>query len=272
MTHPNDNQLPFSKRHGYTTGPVEITIWEDAPEAFRYEVLSSANSTCNLKPSYMRAIICHVLRTRPDPNNWSEYPNIWSEVESLVDTCAWYKIYDIVEEIAKSLQSPHDQMAFETEINDCLRELGIGWQLQNGIVQSRGGDTHEKLLEQTKDKLKTAGMTTAQSELAEAVEDLSRRPNPDLSGAVQHAMAALECVARKLTGESKATLGKIMGGLKSPLPKPLNEVVEKTWGYASENARHGREDRTISRAEAQLIVGLSSSLALYLIDKQIVGD
>ena len=111
-------------------------------------------------------------------------------------------------------------------------------------------------------------MPTSESELAEAINDLSRRPDPDLSGAIHHAMSALEAVARQVTDQPKATLGQIIASHKNPLPKPLDDAVKKVWGYASDQARHGNEDRNITRAEAQLIVGLSASVAMYLTQKE----
>jgi hypothetical protein len=269
MTTQDDAQQPFSKRHGLIPETREITVWEDAPDGFRHALLHAAHETCGLSPSTLRDVVCQVLRTRPDPSNWSEYPNVWGEVQDLVYGCEWFRVYDIVERIAGHLErtSPRGRDCFEVEINDCLKEMGIGWQLRKGQVQSRGEDTYEKIMAQAKDALRAAAMPTAQSELTEALGDLSRRPRPDLSGAIQHAMAALECVARQVTGQPKATLGEIIAGARNPLPKPLDDAVTKAWGYASEHARHGRENRSISRAEAHLIVGLSSSVAMYLIHK-----
>jgi hypothetical protein len=145
--------------------------------------------------------------------------------------------------------------------------MGIGWKMIGNRIQTRGEDDYEKIVAQAKSELNKANMPTAQSEISEALNDLSRRPQPDLSGAVHHAMAGLECVSRTVTGQPKATLGEIVAGLKNPLPKPLDEAVKKAWGYASENARHGREERLLSRAEAHLIVGLSSSVISYLLQK-----
>ena len=34
-----------------------------------------------MSPSPMRDLICQVLLVKPDTNNWSEYPNIWNEVD-----------------------------------------------------------------------------------------------------------------------------------------------------------------------------------------------
>lgn len=269
MTTDDARREPFSKRHGYASDVPEIVIWEDAPEAFRLCLLEAARYTCDLSPSSLREIVCRVLRERPDPSNWSEYPNIWGEVEGHVYRCAWYRVYDIVEAVAQHLERSYhrERATFQREINDCLREMGIGWQLIDGHVQSRGEDTYEKIVDQAKIELNAAGMPTAQSELNEALTDLSRRPEPDLSGAVHHAMAALECVARALASQPNATLGKIIGDNKDLFPKPLDDVMSKAWGYASEHARHGRENRCISRAEAQLIVGLSSAMCTYLFQK-----
>ncbi|MBX3177955.1 MAG: hypothetical protein KF886_11375 [Candidatus Hydrogenedentes bacterium] len=262
-------QQPFSKRHCFGANTPEITIWEDAPEALRSCLLFAAKETCDLSPSTLRGIVCQVLRRRPDPSNWSEYPNIWGEVENLVYSCDWFCVYDIVEAVAQHQQRTYHRNndAYEHEINDCLREMGIGWQLVDGHVLGRGEETYERIVAQARDALNAAALPTAHSELAEALNDLSRRPDPDLSGAVHHAMAALECVARELAGQPNAPLGKIIADKKHLFPRPLDEVLSKAWGYASEHARHGREERNLSRAEAQLIVGLASSASMYLIQK-----
>jgi hypothetical protein len=56
-----------------------------------------------MTPSPLRDIVCGVLRKRPDPSNWSEYPNVWREVEQHVYHCDWYRVYDIVEAIRAEL-------------------------------------------------------------------------------------------------------------------------------------------------------------------------
>lgn len=89
-----------------------------------------------------------------------------------------------------------------------------------------------------------------------------------MPGAVYHALGALECVARDLAGDSKATLGQVMKKHPDLLPKPLDEAVSKMWGYASNEARHVVEGRETNREEAELLVGLSAVLSGYLTRKQ----
>jgi hypothetical protein len=108
---------------------------------------------------------------------------------------------------------------------------------------------------------------TAAKHLHEALKDLSQRPEPDMPGAAYHAMGSLECVARDLTGDPKATLGDILKRYPDLLPKPLDEALSKVWGYASNAARHVVEGREISRDEAELLVGLSAAVSTYLARK-----
>jgi len=68
---------PFSKRRGYAGQPREITVREDAPEALRHFVLDTAIQM-GLGPQALRDIACSLLHVRPDPFNWSAYPNVWN--------------------------------------------------------------------------------------------------------------------------------------------------------------------------------------------------
>jgi hypothetical protein len=185
-------------------------------------------------------------------------------------SCEWFRVYDIVEAIFARLviSNPEQAVSFQQQINQSLRELGIGWQLVDGLIQTRGPEVFESSVRAATTAFDVTGRTTAKSEIHEALVDLSRKPDPDLTGAIQHAMAALECVARDICGEPKATLGEIIKKYPSIIPRPLDDVVAKAWGYASEMARHLREGRVPSREEAELIVGLAATCAIYIAQKQ----
>src|ERR1035441_23069 len=96
---------PFSKRYGYRSQPKEITVWDDAPESLRHFVLETAVEL-GYGPYPLRDSICSVLRVRPDPGNWSEYPNVWGEVEGLVYGCKWFHFYDFVEKVRRGVSKP----------------------------------------------------------------------------------------------------------------------------------------------------------------------
>jgi hypothetical protein len=179
-------------------------------------------------------------------------------------------VYDIVEAIAAKIredQHSHGGSKFETEFNEYCVENGIGWKLHNGALEARGAETFEQTVSVAEGLLENRGQPTARNELHEALRDLSRRPDPDITGAVQHSMAALECVAREVSGDEKATLGDIIKRQREMIPRPLDEAITKAWGYASENARHIREGREPTYEEAELVIGLASSVITYLIRK-----
>lgn len=66
---------------------------------------------------------------------------------------------------------------------------------------------------------------------------------------------------------SEATLGEVIKRNPGLLPKPLDQAVEKAWGYASETGRHLREGDSPAYDEAELIVGLSGAVCRYLARK-----
>lgn len=267
MNDNSQNQI-FSKRYGLREAAQEITVRNDAPPKLREAVLAIAHEVAD--PHLLRNIVCGVLRCLPDQNNWSTYPNVWNEVQDLVLGCKWYQVYDIIQVIYATLKTraPEDAEKFRGEINLYFMEEGIGWQLTERVsLEIRGSEGFESVIVAAEHQLDSAGQATAASEIREAIRDLSRRPQPDLTGAVQHSMAALECVARVASSSPKATLGDILARNPGLLPTPLDQAVEKIWGYASEMARHVREGRTPSFEEVELLVGQAASAATYLSKK-----
>ncbi len=258
----------FSKRHGFNqVTEADITIREDAPEDLRGFLIQLAYGH-GFKPSKLREVVCRVLRKQPDKGNWSEYPNIHGEVEELLFACAWYRVYDLIEKIIHDIgqynYDHHVYNSFINEINDYFIENGIGWKIENGLIEFRGTEAFEVIVKSAQQTEHEAGHVTASRELHQAISDLSRRPHADVTGAIQHSMASLECVAREITGDRKANLGDIMKRHSDIVPKPLDEAISKAWGYASENGRHIREGREPSLKEAELVVGLCASLGSYL--------
>lgn len=276
------NNDPFSKRHGYAGHAKEITIREDAPENLRYVVLNLATKL-GIRPRQMRELTCSVLRQRPDSGNWSEYPNIYGEVEEHIYGCNWFRVYDIIEQIWDCLDrqeqrsdddfpweeevEPKERKAdqFERTLNEVFVEEGIGWQLVKGRIVTRGEESFEAAVKTAQADLAAAGRPTASQRIHEALQALSRRPEPDPAGAISHAIAALECVAGDLTGNDKATFGDILKCHSNLFPGGLRKGLEGIWGYScNEGARHGKEGKTPEREDAELVVGLAACVSTYL--------
>lgn len=248
----------FSNRFGFTVPDAEITIRGDAPEELRAAIILVAERI-GMTPTMIRSVMCKVLLVRPDPDNWTDYPNVYTEINWLIDGCAWYKVYDIAEALYEA--HPRLREQFSNDLNQFFREKGIGWELRDGRIEFRGQGFSQST-QQAVNVLKQSNRPTAANEIDEAIRAISRRPEPDATGAAYHAMAALEATSRDISGQHNATLGKLIREID--LPKPLDTAIEKMWGYASDNARHVREGKTVNDAEAELIVSISSALCTFL--------
>ena len=269
------NRDRFSRRHGlHASGPEpEITVRNDAPPGLREAVQVIAYETELLRPSYLRDIVCKALRALPDTENWSEYPNIQREVRYLIDGCEWFLVYDIIEAIyadlvrRDGLRAESSANYFAEEINAYFRQNGIGWQLVDGRIEVRGSEPFGVAVVAATEALGALGKDTARTQIHEALADLSRRPKADVTGAIQHAMAAMECVARDAAGDQKATFGEIMKARPDLLPPPLDQAAAKVWGYASEMGRHLRDGREPGFDEAELAVVVASGVITYLVKR-----
>jgi Domain of unknown function (DUF4158) len=109
-------------------------------------------------------------------------------------------------------------------LNDFFIRKGIGWQLVDGAIVTRGAEAFEETVKAARRTLQEGGRPTASKHIHEALQDLSRRPAPDLPGAIFDATGCLECVARDVTGNEKPLSGR---------------HFEETKGPGSTSARHG---------------------------------
>lgn len=262
--------MTFSKRHNFATMPP-ITVRTDAPDGLRYAVIQNAHD-CGPSYSQIRAVTCRVLLSAPDLSNWSEVPNIRDEVLYDICHCDWFKVYDVAEALLAYIETTrgYDQaFRYAEAMNEFFVGAGIGWQFvpNEGIVY-RGDETFRTATAEAAQTLMGTGRKNAASEIEEAIRDISRRPNPDITGAVSHSMAAVECVAQDVLG-SKQTLGQIVGSLN--LPKPLDEAVGKLYGFASQHGRHVSEQSRPAPEDAELLVQVASAICTYLSKRASVG-
>ncbi|MBV6852672.1 hypothetical protein KWH45_04320 [Xanthomonas campestris pv. mirabilis] len=262
---------PFSERFGYTAPAPDITVREDAPDVRRGSV-SVAAGKAGLPPKEMRKIVCESLSEPTDSNNWSD-SNVIEETNRLLENCHWFEVYEVIEHLAEALrrrpgrlgdQSPLE--VFAASINKIFRRAGISLQLIGIEIQMRGSEVFEQAVREGRDKLWSAGKQTTARQLHEALQDLSRRPNPDITGAIQHALAALECISRDCA-VTENTLGDVVKRNRDLFPSPLGDVVAKMWGYSSNTGRHLLEGKEPTFEEAELMVGLSGVLCRYLARK-----
>lgn len=152
-------------------------------------------------------------------------------------------------------------------MNRFFSKSGGGWRLTDeGRIVFRGGDSYNYAVR----NFANGGCISSynvENKIKEAIADISKRPNPDITGAIQHSMAGLECLCRKI-GCSKSTMGDLLQKHKWLIFSPLNEAVIKMWGYASEKGRHIIERKGSGYKEAELVVSAPCALINYLSDER----
>ena len=222
----SESTEPFSSRFGFET-EREIDCRTDAPPELRSKIVDIAYGA-NMAPKDVRETVCRCLSVIP---NFRVGDNVGMIAESrnLLSNCDWYDVYNAIEAIYKDL-APNGRERFEKKINKVFRREGIGWQLVDGEVTYRGEGAFQFIAQTALEQLEHAGLTTGGEEFGVAIADLSHRPEPKLSSAIDHAYKAVECVMRSVCGDDGTTLGKLIDRHKGIIPKPLDTAVQKLWG------------------------------------------
>ena len=256
----------FSERHGYKTDDQPIQFREEASPELRQAIWALVQQ-CELTGIELAdTVLANVFHPK-----FGAYRPVLPMAEEAMFECEWNVVYDLVEHFYRAIsrRSSRQAQRFEQGVNEYFRKYGYGWKVVGGVIEVRGPEAVQSTIEGAIATLKDAGKTTAANELKEALHDLSRRPEPDITGAIQHAGAALECVAREASGDPKRTLGAIVAKYPDLLPKPLDNAVEQIWGYVSNQGRHLKEGDDARHDVAYLVTGLAAAIAAFMVDKEV---
>lgn len=249
----------FSERNNLRTTNIPIVIRNDAEYSFRMWLISLAKRV-GLNVRTILNIICQCTYQGEDGNWGDEFRE--NEAKEKLGNTAWYYVYDVVESLYNCIANASKKQEYESEINAYFQTNGYGWKFENGQVLFRGNEIEEQAFTNAVQSLSTN--QTAQSELKLARDDLSKRPTADTTGAVHHAMAAVECLCRDKFNAQSQTLGAIIQRNRSAFVRPIDDILEKLWGFASNHARHVQTGGAASEEDAELVLNLCSSLITYL--------
>jgi hypothetical protein len=252
----------FSERYGYR--PLrEALIYENVPEQVR-QGLREVLTTCGYgRPSSQRAIICTALHVRPDPGNWSEFPNVDGEVDSLVHGCAWYTFYDMCQRIALRLTNT----PFEAELNKLFREEGVGYVISEGGITKVGSEEFDESVKGAIVELAYPRFGVALQQFRKALDFRNGIP-PDYPNAVKEAVNAVEGVWQIVTDKPGTALPTLLSSAEPPLPSGLKKLYDGLYGYGSgsEGARHAGVGGNVPEAEeAEFIIHSAAAAIRYAI-------
>lgn len=252
----------FSDRNNFTRRPVAITVREGAPQQLREAVMELAIKSGGSLPS----IAAYIADKFPLTYAAYNIP-IYHQAAEGLKQAEWFKVYDLAEELWLLLRGVNKPaaMKYEAHLNEYFYAHGVGWKMEGGKILARDNDSVEPAVVDASRALADCGLTTSARELEEARTDISRRPTPDITGAIQHLAAALECTMREASGDPKATFGELLKKYPNVFPPAIGSALEKVWGYASEMGRHVREGREPDVKEAFLALEMGSAAINYIL-------
>jgi hypothetical protein len=249
---------PFSKRFGFA-GSTPL-VHDSAPIAFRHAVLALLTDAFTLSSRVLNLV--QLLAGVPRPA--AQFMLDDELARTLIEQCDWVRVFEIAEEGFRRLPIRSAKAAlYEQGLNAACHANYVGWYMQEGQLKVRGTDAEEVALNATIDVLQAAGKTTTAAELKAARDDLSRLPHPDVTGAMQHAGAAIECFARDLSN-SKDTFGALISKHPSLFPGAYRKIAEGVWAVVTNQGRHLQEGGEPTFEEAMMFVGIIASLTGYL--------
>lgn len=279
----------FSERQGYIQ-PKEIRFPDELPVELRnpiFDILPRSIPSAFLWECIEKLFRPYKTGDLPQSSGpiaisrEEETPDL-IRARSVLVSCQWFRVYDIIEAVHGQLVrqdkqsglpvegAPHAPV-FKRKINGYFVHAGIGWQLVHGKIVTRGNEAFERTIKIVEQEL--TNRESARARVQEAINDLSRRPEPDLTGAISHAFAAMECIIgdiaytpEEIRQGTHHTFGKFLQHHGDLFPSgDLKDGFQCLWKYANnEGSRHGKEGVEPARDEAELIVSLAAALVTYL--------
>ncbi len=247
------NQI-FSVRGGHSA--KFPWIYDDAPDALRSGLREVLQDLGYQTPTQQRRILCGALRTLPDNDNWSDYPNIESEVSELLKTEPWFKFFDALERIPKHLSGrssgPFNKTAiYYDRMNVLLAEEHIGYRFESNRLVRVGTDEFHEAVADAWHALQDERFAKVRQQFKRACEFRDDFP-PDWPNAIKEAVNSVEGLLQVIFERPGVSLSKIP--LPADLPNGIHKMFQALYVHGSQTtgSRHagiGGEEPTGPRAE-----------------------
>ena len=250
---------PFSRREGL--GAEDPVVYDDVPDELRYGLREVLDELGHTRPSAQRTILCKALRRIPDQSNWSEYPNVENEVLDLIAIEPWYKFFDAMERIPKSLVE-EDISIYYQKMNALFAEERIGYRFESGAIIRQGTEEFLKAVRLARIALGDERFAEPLRQFERGYDFRNRRP-ADWANAIKEAVNSVEGVLQVIYCRPGVSLTRIISdNLPAELPGGIKQLFRSLYsqGSGTVGARHasiGGNEPTGPRAELALHVAAS---------------
>jgi len=258
----------FSERGGYKTMPSKMVpesmtvelrslLWNAIDTAISHDQLSKITF------ALWNDLYKKPVDTRPlySGYNGTSYDKSWKVVREIYFAESWAGAYDHIEFFVQRRLVSGDL------INSILAQEFAAYRILKGQVCQITDDLE---IAQVEDMLKLGGIFKPVADhIATALARLSDRGNPDYRNSIKESILAVESMARLVTGEEKATLGKVLNKLEQDgrINAALKTGFSSIYGWSSDTngIRHAMTDvSVVDQADAKFYLIACCAFVNYL--------
>lgn len=265
----------FSQRHGLApsldvaqidgmTIELRNSIWNVLDQVLwsSEEFMSSLRSEARMRP-LGRLLWLNYFKRPIDTLPEHEF-QILKEIRTHFFSCKWNQVYDLLEFLVQWHNVGRSQLP--VRLNVILERELAGYRFISGFVSQI---TDKQEMEMLDDALRDSEFVSVNNHLASALQHLSRRENPDYRNSIKESVSAVECMARIVAQNPKATLPDALKVLEKSnrLHPALKDGFSKLYGYTSDadGIRHAMLDEpNLTVADAKFFLLSCTSFVNYL--------
>lgn len=183
----------------------------------------------------------------------------------------WFEVYDFVEYSLNVFSNPDHLYSIDSKdlvasINKVLEMELSAFRYVGGVVTEITSNEEVEMLDMA---LADSDHPAVKAHLRRALELLSDRKNPDYRNSIKESISAVESIAQKISGESKATLADALKKLEKngKIHAALKDGFIKIYGYTSDSdgIRHAMmEEPNLTANDAKFFLLSCTSFINYL--------
>lgn len=181
----------------------------------------------------------------------------------------WNEVLDFLEYTIENLPEGYARIITD-ELNEVLSRESCAYRFVGGIITEVTSEAEIAVL----DSAIESSTKEVSAHLRKSLQLASDRKVPDFHNSIKESVSAIEAAVRQVTGSDSATLSSALKKIssKEELHPALIDMLSKLYGYAGDEGgvRHANKERgyPVSRAEAMLILSISSATCGFLASKQ----
>ena len=256
---------PFSMRENLRA--ERPLIFDDAPESVRYGLRAVLRGLGYKTPTEQRTVLCDVLRIPENEDNWTDHPNVNSEVVELLYAKQWPQFFDALERIPGFIGEWRAGEYYEA-VNLLLIEERVGYRFESGSLVRVGTDEFHAAVATARNALTAPKFAEALHQFERGLKFRDSRP-PDWSNAIKEAVNSVEAVLQIIYDRPSVSQPTVLSeDLPDAVPGGVKRMFKALYseGSATPGARHASiGGKAATAARAELALHVAAALHAYAV-------